>query len=343
MPTKQDLTAAVLLSAMALGALGCSQASGTPPTRAEWHWSALQRATLDGDPHRVKHLLEAGTPPHTEAQDQYPQPPLQLAARQGHAQIAQLLIEHGALEARGLGAAALSDAISRNHLPVVKVLIRAGVAVEAEPDPWPADSSPLALAAQEGHLRLVRYLLDRGAKVNRPGTSTPPLLAAVGRGHHEIAELLLERGADVNAVVASGELAGVRTTALSVASGQDSPEMARLLLAHGAKPNVTTTGVRTPLYEAKNAVIAAMLIKAGAKVDPVNDGAYPTPLHVAAYMGRAGVVRVLLEAGADPTATNRNAQTPLDIARARLEAEHGRYCRAMLQRTIALLEAAEAK
>ncbi|MCC6695719.1 MAG: ankyrin repeat domain-containing protein [Candidatus Hydrogenedentes bacterium] len=40
-----------------------------------------------------------------------------------------------------------------------------------------------------------------------------------------------------------------------------------------------------------------------------------TPLHSAAGYGNADVVKMLLERGADPTATNDFGQTPLDIAK----------------------------
>lgn len=41
-----------------------------------------------------------------------------------------------------------------------------------------------------------------------------------------------------------------------------------------------------------------------------------TPLHVAAYHGRTAVVKILLEAGADPCAENSRGETPLDSAKA---------------------------
>ena len=58
-----------------------------------------------------------------------------------------------------------------------------------------------------------------------------------------------------------------------------------------------------------------MLIDHGADVNrPSSAG--QTPLILAAVGGHKELVKVLLEAGANPRAVNSHGQTPLDIARA---------------------------
>src|SRR6267143_7002720 len=68
--------------------------------------------------------------------------------------------------------------------------------------------SPLAYAAREGHLHIVRLLLEHGADPNLPEELAPDGLAlywACCKNHLEIAELLLQHGANPNAGVDSSE------------------------------------------------------------------------------------------------------------------------------------------
>jgi ankyrin repeat protein len=60
----------------------------------------------------------------------------------------------------------------------------------------------LHLAAGEGHLEIVKLLLEHGADVNAKTAYETALHLAAGEGHLEIVKLLLEHGADVNAKTA---------------------------------------------------------------------------------------------------------------------------------------------
>lgn len=70
-------------------------------------------------------------------------------------------------------------------------------------------SGAIVLAAQEGHLQLVEYLLDHGADIDEAGFEHPTdesfredmgsaLHRAAYRGHEDVVGLLLERGANVD-------------------------------------------------------------------------------------------------------------------------------------------------
>ena len=72
----------------------------------------------------------------------------------------------------------------------------------------------MLLAAQEGHLEIVKALLAKGADVNAKSSvkGQPPLEHAAFGGHTDVVRLLLEEGVNVNAKNNAG------TTALMLAA-----------------------------------------------------------------------------------------------------------------------------
>src|SRR5437870_4606856 len=88
---------------------------------------------------------------------------------------------------------------------------------------------PLFLAASEGKLEAVRYLLDEGADINaREKLGDTALSEATYYGRLDVVKELLFRGADVNAV-------GKEGTALDIAIKKNYSDIADLLKHHGAE------------------------------------------------------------------------------------------------------------
>jgi hypothetical protein len=89
------------------------------------------------------------------------------------------------------------------------------------------ESTPLMLAAREGHVAMVRLLLERRGAVNAGNSDgvTPLYLAAL-EGHEEVVSLLLERGADTSRTIYLGY------TPLSIASRNGHLGVTRQLLQH---------------------------------------------------------------------------------------------------------------
>jgi ankyrin repeat protein len=173
----------------------------------------------------------------------------------------------------------------------------------------------------------IRTLLRAGAKLNgfEPGTVTPLIIAAA-MVHVDAVKLMLDNGANPNTADWRGYtpmLLVVRDShyGLDLANKDKIVTIVKSLLAHGANPNFR---LKQP--------------KAITTNDVSLDGA--TALLLAAEVNNTEVVRVLLDAGADPNITTDQGMTPLimasgggtDIQRARAPEE-----RAMAIDTVKLL------
>jgi uncharacterized protein len=149
-------------------------------------------------------------------------------------------------------------------------------------------------------------------------SDVPPLITAVSSGDLGRVSALLQNGVDVNVHGQTG------FTGLMAASFAGNVEMAKLLIEHGAKVNDQDFEGRTSLHYAVERADASdvipellksragMNVKIGARARRF---AGATPLIVAAAMGNARAVRILLDAGADRNALTADGMTALDVAR----------------------------
>ncbi len=94
-------------------------------------------------------------------------------------------------------------------------------------------ATPAFLAAQNGHVAALEFLLDHGAShATCMINGWSPLFFAAHQGHADVVRLLLARGADANAATTIdfvGVAAG--STALSVALAKGHTEVTALLRA----------------------------------------------------------------------------------------------------------------
>jgi hypothetical protein len=140
--------------------------------------------------------------------------------------------------------------------------------------------TPLHVAADQGDLEIVDLLLAGGSDVNaRDHGGRVPIFFAIRRDHSEVVWRLAEAGADPTACTGSG------STLLMVAARTEDLELVRWLIDNGAPVNA---------------------------VRP--EGERVTALMWAADGGNEAMVWLLLEHGADPSITNEEGDTALDMA-----------------------------
>jgi ankyrin repeat protein len=194
---------------------------------------------------------------------------------------------------------------------------------------WDGKARALHFACSRGHVRVVHWLLERGASPNpvRGEFDWAPLhFAAVG-GHRAVVRMLRRAGAhpDIFTAATLGDAAGVRGflrkhPRLIAARGPDggtpllfagSAAVARLLLKAGADPAVRDRfhHASALAWVAEKPPVARVLLAHGASA-----AGEPSPLPAAAYARSLPLVRALLAAGARVDAFGAHGYTALHAA-----------------------------
>lgn len=256
--------------------------------------SALRMALWRGDPHVVEALLDAGADLRHGARGAG-DALLDALGGRDLVRDPHLLDLLALLVERGVASSAVSD----DRESALRVLSSVGrydavrMLLEAGADEAHLGWSPLIRAVALGSLADVEELLDRGASLETTdGSGRTAWLVAALVGSLEKARLLRARGADVGARCRIGRCALL----LAVQGGHAA--MLRWLLDLGLDPERSDDHGSTPLklaVEQDREPALSVLLAAG--VDLERKWCGVTPLGVARS---AGVVRLLLEAGADP-------------------------------------------
>ncbi|MBQ01887.1 MAG: hypothetical protein CL477_14550 [Acidobacteria bacterium] len=289
-------------------------------------------AATNGNADIVTVLLEAGANPNGGPPER--ERPLMRAAWVGSNAVVTALLDAGA-DPNAVESArhqtALMWAVSERHSAVVRALVQGGADVDAATVSHLTGRralrdvtgyTALLFAARVGDLDSARILLDAGAN---PNDTASDRLSALGlatvRGFADVAMLLLERGADPNTGEAgytplhwaAGSWETTLTTTDFRADREGNDEwnqlpglttgkinLVRALLAHGADPNVRLERPPTRAGASRNPGLPELV------------GA--TPYLLAASAGDAVVMRMLVDAGADPLLTTERGSTALMAA-----------------------------
>lgn len=289
----------------------------------DFQMTPLSQACTNASVEMVRLLLKSGAHPNTPIATG--ETPLMTCARTGSAEAVRLLIEYGAqVDARepSQNQTALMWAIAERHPEVTKVLIEAGANLRAATK---QGFTPIHFAARVGDLESLKLLLAAGVEIDlqtqpsggegqggRGGGAAAagytPLLVATLRAQVDTALYLLEQGADPNIDAAgftplhwastswegfaSNPVYGFEDPMSGIPDRQAKLRLVKALLAHGANVNARMTK-RQPSF-----------------ATGYTDAIGATPFLLAASVQDVEMMRLLLEAGADPripTATNATA------------------------------------
>ena len=247
-------TLAFAFVALIVTLTGCSSVSYTRGEALDT--DSLNTAIVNDDVRTIRNAIEARaiTPDQRIVTPGYSAgaPILAIAARAGSLQVIRYLISAGAdLNGRTpvgetplMLAAFFVDPAEQatgregeRHEAAVRMLVGAGAELENLPHHYTA----LSYAAYQGKQRVVRYLLERGAKVNgdaRNGITyiNPALMMAAIQGHETVVRLLLQAGADADVRVVGGH------TAAEFAAKYNHGRLAQLLLC--AQRETAASGTR---------------------------------------------------------------------------------------------------
>lgn len=282
--------------------------------------TAIALACESGSAAVIERLLEAGV--SADATGPYGETALHTCAHAGQTEAIKVLLAHGASIDPGdswRGQTPLMWATAQGHPDAMRALIEAGAAVDArstiiawerqntsEPRAkWlpPGGLTPLLFAAREGCVACVRVLADAGADIDLVDADQyTPLILALINGHFDVAGLLIDLGADVDAKDKVG-----RTAMWAAVDAHTMPASNRPAPTD-TDDTLTSMDIITKLV-ARGAAVDVPLrqqVPYRTKLDRGGDsvlGAGTTPLLRATKAGDVPVVRLLLEQGADATAT----------------------------------------
>ena len=325
--------------------------------------SLLHVAAANGYTEIAKLLVQAGA--YVMAQNNDSKTPIDLAYEQGHVSLAQMLEK----------TLKLHEAAVTGDAEKVKELLAAGVLTDAQDSVGATvlyrviegyvesldsfDIEETLYPVAEGHMDVVRALIEAGAKVDSftrwEGTSrgfmhrslnfsnATPLHVAAMAGRPEIVRLLIEAGKDINGYL---DFRNHRNYHNALSLGlEENPnqEVAKLLIQAGAEVNAVNGLEETPLHTVAtmhedvtmSINIATALINAGAnlnsKTSRLSSFSFRvgyTPLHTAASVNHIEMVKLLIKHGANINSKDEADNSPLHLA---IYNGHGKLAKLLIE------------
>lgn len=158
---------------------------------------------------------------------------LATASAAGHTEIVKALLDGGAVDTVVRGWSAACHAAYRGHVETLATLA-AGLGVNAVAAPPGASMTPLLLACLKGHQTCAALILDAAPATlsDRDPHGRTPLILAASNGNVELIEYLIKRGAPIDGTSSDGK------TALMWAIVGHKPASVAALARLGADPEL---------------------------------------------------------------------------------------------------------
>ena len=282
--------------------------------------TALVAASQEGQSDVVDFLLANGAQPNDDA--------LMLASYRGHSLIVSKLLGRkcNPNAANSDGVTVLMHAAASGDLATVQLLLRQGVDVDVKSKTG-LTAHGIAQKAQHIGVAKLIWALESGQRET--------IFGAIARGDREKVERLISQGADISSQGPD------KATPLHLAAMLGHSGILADLVSAGAKADTKDRDGRTPLMEASSNghkdVVAQLLRTGSAMIDAATsrsdkeDGAArtfaytsiakdeatqhgATGLFLATQAGHAEAVKLLLDAGANPSIVSQGGATPLYMA-----------------------------
>ena len=272
--------------------------------------SPFHRACFDGNMAIVEAMLKGGA--SITARDIRGRTLVYSASLNGQVEVVKTLLQKEGQQqldtANDYGWTPINVAADGGHLEVVRLLVEKGADMTiAHSAGW----TPIHSAAAGGYDDVVKLLVHNGADITAADSDGWTLLhKAAGTGNIELARLLTSNGADITAENGGG------WTPLLIAAGMGHSEVIRMLIGMGVNTMVAQNDGWTPLHAAaRNGHLEAakLLIDQGVDITAASNVGW-TPIHAAAAHGHPKVVKLLLDMGVDVEAIDKSGWTPLSAA-----------------------------
>ncbi len=280
--------------------------------------TVLHKMAESGKHKMAKYLLTRGA--NEKAKNNQGQTPIDLAFAGKHKDTIDVLLEaeklrkftspptiHGVHGGFIRNTTWLDIAVMNNDLHMAKRHLALGESVN-QVIPDQGEATPLHKAVAQQNPKMVKLLLDHGAKVDAVNSGgETPLFNARSK---DVAALLLKNGANPNYQSSRG-------TVLMRAIDRDYFEIAKILIRNGADVNASMPGFQdtSPIQLAVhrgNIGVVQWLVDKGAHIKTKKGSR--SLLHTAAQHNRLDVAQFLSRKGLNIKAADKNKTTPLHLA-----------------------------
>lgn len=221
-------------------------------------------------------------------------------------------------------------AIEEDNYVEAEKAIEKGAFVNCKKYPFPisiiseANQTPLTIACKSSNEKFIKLLVENGAKVNKDSIAGfSPLIVLLQSDEHNrfaVARYLIDNGADINAT--TNNKISVLKSCLEVSPNDDEETMQEgiqffeYLLESSVNQNTLSPhNLLTYAAQCNNEKAVKYILDKG--IDSVNscDESGYTALMRASYMGHDGIVKLLLNNGADKSIKTGEGKTALDLAK----------------------------